>query len=90
MPGALPEPAALELQYRGLGATDIGSKAVSTAVGDGYVTTYTLRMQALEVHGRAIALAVGDRTVAITVSASSAARAKQLSGGVLGSLRSTD
>jgi len=40
--GKLPSQGAIELQYRALGATDVGSHEASTHVGDGFSTTYTL------------------------------------------------
>jgi len=73
--GRLPRLGSFELQFRHLGATDIRSAEVSTDVGDGYSTTYTLALNGIEVHGQAIAFAVEDRVVMITVSSHDAGEA---------------
>ena len=66
--GALPSKRALELQYRALGATHVRSEDVETDAGDGYGTTYDLEVGRSVVHGEALSLDAGRKTVVITVS----------------------
>ena len=87
--GRLPSMGAFELQYRGLGATDVHSVKAITDVGDGYATTYTLEVNGTEVNGQAVALGVDDQAVVITVSSRAAGEADELANGIRHSVART-
>ena len=82
----LPKLGDIEQQYRSIGATDISTDPVTTPVGKGYDTTYSLAMAGLEVHGRALSLQVDGKVVAITVSSGKAKEADQVASAILDSL----
>lgn len=86
---SLPSLGTLELQYRALGATDIETDEVSTRVGDGYATTYTLELNGDELHGQGTALDLGDQFVFITVSSKDAEELDRLGAELRESLATT-
>lgn len=83
---ALPKAGTFELQYRGLGASDISSEDVTTDVGDGYRTTYLLEMGGAEIHGEVLALEVDGQAVVITMSGHDAGEIADLADDVSASL----
>lgn len=80
---------AIEGQYEAIGATDIDSRDVSTAAGDGFATTYTLQAGSITVHGEAIVIGLDGQVAVITVSLGDAAATSALAQDLLDSLALT-
>ena len=83
---ALPKAGALELQYRGIGATDMTSEDVSTDAGDGSRLTYTLEIKDVTMYAEVIALDVDGKAVLITMSGHDAGELADLADDVADSL----
>jgi hypothetical protein len=85
----LPAKELFETQYKSLGATEIGSTDVSTAVGDGYRVSYTLEVKGQTMSGVALALDHGSVILDITVTTNSAATSNGLADQIVASLAET-
>ncbi len=83
---ALPTSGALQLQYRTVGAAEIESDDVSTAVGDGYATTYRLELQGRSMYGESLALDVDGSAFVMTITTGTADATDELARQVLASL----
>ncbi len=85
----MPDSASFEQEARQAGATGLSTDNVTTEVGDGYLTTYQLQLNDVEIHGAAIALQVDDKLVVIKVIGTDAGDINRLAEGVLDSLAPT-
>jgi hypothetical protein len=68
----------VEFALMQMGASDVLSTHVSTALGDAISATYELRVGATTIHGVMVVVRTGDRASAITISAHDAATARSL------------